>query len=290
MNEKYLILGASGNLGIRLTAYLVSQRKDVLGLVRNPHKVAAVEHLGAKAGLFDLDDPESLKPHLKGVTHLINTSYIYYSPNVLKSIGTHNTQLTSLKQVVFIGSTGVHTRLESRSAQRKREGEQAILASNIPYTIIRPTMIYGHSKDRNLSRLIWFFKRIPVFPVFGDGLYTMQPIYIDDVVKAIACVLELPELCGKIYDIGGATAMTYLDLLKKVANSMKKKIYFIHIPIWLAVIAVRCLGVLNLSPISIEQVLRLNENKHVNNRDARSDFGFNPIIFEEGLQLELHGL
>ncbi|MFC1825628.1 SDR family oxidoreductase [Thermodesulfobacteriota bacterium] len=287
MSGIYLVLGAGGNLGRRVTVRLISDGHKVRGLVRSHHKAAMVERFGAEAGLFDLEDPDSLTPHLKGVTHIINTSYIFFAKNILKVVRNHSELRDGQVRLVFVGSTGVHTRLKSESAERKRIGERVILESGLPFTILRPTMIYGHARDGNISRLIRSFQKIPVFPVFGNGLAMMQPIYIGDVVGAVVNVMERSETRGKIYDIGGPEPMTYRDLLEKVSAASDKKIRFIHVPLWFTVGLVKVLLAFKVSPLSVEQVLRLTENKQVDNSRARKDFGFDPISFQEGLGLQL---
>lgn len=281
------MLGAAGNLGIRVTARLLADEKRVLGLVRSSHKAAAVKQLGAEVGLFDLEDPTTIMPYLEGVTHIINTSYIHFAPSILKAVREHGEFPNGLEHLVFVGSTGVHTQLESQSAERKRTCEHFIFESGLPFTIIRPTMIYGHRKDGNISRLLKAFEKVPIFPVFGDGLTMMQPVYIGDVVGALVSVLERTETSGKIYDIGGPEPMTYWSLLGATAAAVGKRIRFIHVPLWLAIALVKVLSALKISPLSVEQVLRLTENKQVDNNRARRDFGYDPISFQEGLRLEL---
>ncbi len=290
MSEKYLVLGASGNLGIRLTAHLVSRGKCVRGLVRKPRAVGTIKQLGAEVGLFDLEDPMTLVPHLQGVTYIINTSYISYAANIINAIQDRKEFVAGLSRLVLIGSTGVHTRLKSESAETKRIGERAIKESGLPFTILRPTMIYGHAKDKNIACLLKSFRKTPIFPVFGDGLATMQPVYIGDVLRALVSVLDRPQTYGKIYDIGGPSPMSYLHLLETAAIAVGKRIHFLRIPLWLAMPIIKMLSALRISPVSVEQVQRLTENKDVDNSLAMIDFDYDPIAFEEGLRLELRNM
>jgi len=284
MSGIYLVLGAGGNLGSRVTARLVKDGNRVRGLVRTPQKAYIVQELGAEAGLFDLENPSTLEPHLRGVTHVINTSYISYAPNVLEAVRNHRELHYSLERLVFVGSTGVYTQLKSGSAESKRIGERAIAESGLPFTILRSTMIYGHARDGNISRLLKAFQKYPIFPVFGDGLAKVQPAYIGDVVGAVVRVLECTETRDKIYDIGGPIPITYRDLLETVAKILGRRILFVHLPLGVAIALVRVLSAFKISPVSVEQVLRLTENKNVDIAPAKSDFGFEPTAFEKGLQ------
>ena len=81
--------------------------------------------------------------------------------------------------------------------------ELAIETSSLKYTILRPTMIYGSDRDRNMWRLIRFMRYSPIVPIFGDGTSLQQPIYVDDVAQAIVGCLGSDKTIGKSYNIAG---------------------------------------------------------------------------------------
>jgi nucleoside-diphosphate-sugar epimerase len=145
-------------------------------------------------------------------------------------------------------------------------------------------MIYGHLRDGNISRLFKSFKKYPLFPILGDGRSKVQPIYIGDVVGAVVRALECAETLNKTYDIAGPIPITYRDLLETVAKILGRRILFVHLPLGVAAALVRVLSAFKISPVSVEQVLRLTENKNVDIAPAKSDFGFEPTAFEKGLQ------
>ena len=49
----------------------------------------------------------------------------------------------------------------------------------IPYAIIRPTLVFGEG-DLLLNNMAWALRRFPVFPIFGNGEYQVQPMYAGD--------------------------------------------------------------------------------------------------------------
>ena len=50
------------------------------------------------------------------------------------------------------------------------------------YAILRPTVLFG-KEDILINNIAWCLRRLPVFGVFGDGQYRLQPIYVDDLAR-----------------------------------------------------------------------------------------------------------
>ena len=61
----------------------------------------------------------------------------------------------------------------------KGQVEEILTGMGIPYAIIRPTLVFGEG-DLLLNNMAWALRRFPVFSVFGDGDYRVQPIYAED--------------------------------------------------------------------------------------------------------------
>jgi len=149
-------------------------------------------------------------------------------------------------------------------------------------------MIYGSPRDRNMWRLIRFIHYSPVVPVFGDGNSLQQPIYVGDVAQAILSCLCNDQTIGKSYNIAGKSPLTYNQVIDTIAGQMNKHLWKIHIPSGLVVSLLKFFERIHVPfPIKAEQVLRLNENKDFNYEEARRDFGFTPLSFEQGIKLEL---
>ena len=70
----------------------------------------------------------------------------------------------------------------------------------VPYAIIRPTLVFGVG-DLLLNNMAWALRRFPVFPVYGNGEYAVQPVYVEDVaaqaVEAGSLERELSCRCSR---------------------------------------------------------------------------------------------
>jgi nucleoside-diphosphate-sugar epimerase len=149
-------------------------------------------------------------------------------------------------------------------------------------------MIYGSPRDRNMWQLVRFMCYSPIVPIFGDGDYLQQPIYVDDVAQAVLGCMRSDATIGKCYNIAGQHPLTYNEVIDTIARRIKKRVRKLHVPSKPVVALLNLFERLHIPfPIKAEQVLRLNENKNFSYEEAQRDFGFSPLAFEEGIGIEI---
>jgi nucleoside-diphosphate-sugar epimerase len=119
---------------------------------------------------------------LRGVDALVNIASLGFghAESILRSA-----KEAGVKRGIFISTTAIFTQLNAGSKSMRLAAEEAIQASGLDYTILRPTMIYGSPRDRNMWRLIRLLRVTPIMPIFGDGESLQQPIFVDDVAQAV---------------------------------------------------------------------------------------------------------
>lgn len=235
--------------------------------------------------LGDLSAPQTLSAAMRGTDALVNIASLGFghADSILRAA-----QEAGIQRAVFVSTTAIFTQLNAKSRAVRLAAERAVEASGLKYTILRPTMIYGSSRDRNMWRLIRFMRYSPVIPVFGDGNYLQQPIYVGDVAQAIVSCVCNDRTIGKSYNIAGKQSLTYNQVIDTIAGLMKKRVWKVHIPSMPVVSLLRFFEKLHIPfPIKGEQVLRLNENKDFSYEEAQRDFDFRPMSFEDGISLEL---
>jgi nucleoside-diphosphate-sugar epimerase len=148
-------------------------------------------------------------------------------------------------------------------------------------------MIYGNSRDRNITRLLNYLERWPVFPLVGSGSGMMQPVFIHDLVTMILRAAEVPAAARQVYDCGGAKPLSFRELVESAAAALGRRVRFVPIPPGLAAGMLRTANRLGLKPLREEQVLRLAEDKVVDNGRALRDLGVTPRTFPEGVALQV---
>ncbi len=283
---KVFVTGATGFTGSRVIPLLLKSGYEVRCLYRVSSDRSPLAGLDVEWELGDVSDSQSLAAAMQETNALVNIASLGFghADSIIRAA-----QNAGIKRAVFISTTAIFTQLNVPSKKVRVAAELAIETSGLDHTILRPTMIYGSDRDRNMWRLIGFMRVSPIVPVFGDGEYLQQPIYVDDVAQALVSCLLNDKTIGKSYNIAGKQALAYNDVIDTIAEGMHKRIWKIHVP---SKPVVSLLGLFERMripfPIKAEQVLRLNENKDFSYAEAQRDFGFSPLSFEEGIGLELN--
>src|SRR4029453_2122418 len=127
--------------------------------------------------------------------------------NVLEAAAT-----TGVRRYVHMSALGVRPGARARYHRSKWAAEEAVRASPIPWTIFRPSIIYGRG-DRFVNILAGLIRRYPVGPVIGSGQQRLQPVPVEHVAEAFARAVELPASVKHTYDVGGPDAVTMVQLL-----------------------------------------------------------------------------
>lgn len=282
---KIFVTGATGFTGSRVVPLLFKNGCEVRCLYRASSHRSSMEGLNVEWVLGDVSDTESLASAMQGVDALVNIASLGFghADSIIRAA-----KDAGIQRAVFISTTAIFTQLNASSRKVRVAAELAIETSGLKYTILRPTMIYGSPRDRNMWRLIRFMRLSPIVPIFGDGKYLQQPIYVDDVAAAVLGCLKADITIGRSYNIAGKHPLTYNEVIDTLAKAMNKRVWKLHIP---SKPVVSLLGLFERMkipfPIKAEQVLRLNENKDFSYAEAERDFGFSPLSFEDGIGLEL---
>lgn len=284
---KLLLTGATGFTGSFVLERLVSERVDVRCLVR-PGRMGALQGKEVEIVEGAIGDEPSMRRALEGVDVLLNTASLGFgdAPSLVRSV-----QSSGVKRAVFLSTTSIFTRLNAPSKAIRVAAEDAIGSSGIPYTILRPTMIYGSPRDRNMSRLIRFLLRWPGIPVLGSGEYLQQPVYVGDVATAMLQVMNSSSAVRRSYNIPGGTPLTFNQLVTTIAMLLRRRRFRIHIPAAPCVAALAAAERIHLRlPLKAEQILRLNEDKSFDFSEAAGDFQYTPMTIFDGLQRQLEAM
>jgi len=283
---KIFVTGATGFTGSRVLPLLLKSGYEVRCLYRASSDCSHLSDSKIEWALGDISDSQSLSTVMQGADALVNITSLGFghADSIISAA-----QNAGIKRTIFISTTAIFTQLNAPSKKVRVAAELAIETRGLKYTILRPTMIYGSSRDRNMWRLIRFMRYSPIIPIFGDGKYLQQPIYVDDVAQAVVSCLSNENTVGKSYNIAGKHALTYNEVIDTIARQLNKSVWKIHVPSKPVVALLRIFERIRIPfPIKAEQVLRLNENKDFSYVDAQKDFGFSPLSFEEGIKLELN--
>jgi len=283
---RILLTGATGLLGGALLGLLLAEGHETRCLVRATSPNASRldgERVEILRG--DVAREEDLYRALEGTDALLHLGGIEYAPPVLRAASR-----AGVERILVVGSTSAHSAYAFRAGP-KLEMEEAVRGSGLAWTIVRPSMIYGSERDKNVHRLLRFLDRSPVFPIFGPGTNLWQPVYHEDCARGVLEALKRPDAVHRSYELPGAEPLTYLDLVKTAAAALGRETRIVTLPIEPVRLALVAAERLRLPlPIDSGQVTRLREDKAYPYEDARRDLGFAPRPFSEGIALEVERL
>jgi uncharacterized protein YbjT (DUF2867 family) len=192
-----------------------------------------------------------------------------------------------IPRAVFVSTTAVTTTLDPPTKQVRLAAEQQIRGSGLDWTILRPTMIYGASGDRNLSRLLVLLRRTPVLPVPAVGACLHQPVHVADVAAAVLDALTRPAASGAMYNVAGPEPIPFTGLLLACIRAARSRTRLVPVPLSLLVTLARGYELTSRHPrIRVEQLRRLAEDKAFSIDDAVRDLGYAPRRFDVGIQAE----
>ncbi len=285
---RVFVTGGTGFTGSRVVPILLQRGYQVRCLHRPDSDRSHLPEPEIEWVEGNLADTQLLASSMKGADALVNIASLGFgnAGSIIQAA-----EEAGIRRAIFLSTTAIYTQIDAKSKSIRLAAEQAIQVSGLEYTILRPTMIYGGPRDRNMWRLIRFLRVSPVVPIFGDGNYLQQPIHVDDVARAVISCLSTDGTIGKKYNIAGRHPISYNEVVDTVARQLKKRVWKVHFPPGPVVLLLKSFERLHIPfPLKAEQIMRLNENKNFGYEAAQMDFGFDPISFDDGIRLELKSL
>ena len=222
--EIYVVTGAFGFSGKYIARRLLDAGYEVRTLTNSPDRANPFEGK-VKAYPFNFDNPEKLIESLSGASVLYNNYWVRFNhPDFTYAKAVDNSlklfdaaKKAGIKRIVQVSITNPseNSRLEYFSGKAKIE--RALIESGLSYAILRPAVLFG-KEDVLINNIAWFLRRFPVFGVFGDGNYRLQPIYVDDMAKLAVEQGQKTENC--IVDAIGPETFKYRKLVEEIANAI----------------------------------------------------------------------
>lgn len=146
--------------------YLVRETSDTSWMMKNEN-----------IAYGDLRSPESIKAAFDDVTEVLHLAPRNQLKNILDECKKHR-----IKRFYYINSTGIYSKFK-KSSHIDLQNEESLKSSDLVYTIIRPTMIYGNHQDGNIHILAKMMNKMPLYPIIGNGKGLMHPIYAGDLAR-----------------------------------------------------------------------------------------------------------
>jgi nucleoside-diphosphate-sugar epimerase len=229
-----LVTGAFSYSGSRIAELLIESGREVRTLTHHP----AREHplrARVQASPYRFDDPLALARSLGGIDTLYNTYWVRFERGRTTfgdAVANSRALFEAARRAHVARIVHVSIANPSRDSplpyyRGKALVEEALAAGDVPFSIVRPTWIFGGEREVLANNIAWILRRMPVFVVPGDGRYLVQPIHVDDFAQI--CLRAAHGPGDAAMDAAGPDAMSFEQLVRAIGDAVGR-----HRPIFRA--------------------------------------------------------
>ena len=282
MKASVVITGASSQVGYFLLPRVADLGYSVIAQSRSKQTFAAPQ---LSWRITDVAAPGALAALLQNAQVWINLAPLHIVTPQL-----HQLENDNLARIIAFSSTSVFTRANStatadRALAVQLAQDEATFRTwceqrGIAWTLLRPTMIYGCGRDKNVALITKLVKRIGVVPIVGDGAALRQPVHAADLAEACIAAMTTPQTYNAIYNLAGGEMLSIEAMVRRVFESCGKKPRILRLPPRMLKLALSIARKLpRLDFLRAEMVDHFGQDFCFSCEDATRDFGYSPRIF-----------
>lgn len=288
-----LITGASGFLGSHVANQATKRTMEVRALVRRTSDCSRLDLPPDCLLIGEMTDRESMQRAVAGCDAVVHcaatTSATAPDPELAQRVNVEGTRTLvalceqhGVRRYVQISSQSAVPHNQSVYGRTKFQADEIVRASGLQWTILKPGLIYGPGKAGVFSKVVEFTRKFPVVPVLGSGRHEQNPVHVDDVAWAAIECLKTEATIQKEYDLGGAQAMTFDEMIRILLKAQGLKKPLVHLPLPLCMALAKVLEAISKNPpVTTDNVRGVKIAGHVDNSAAEQDFGYRPRDFKE---------
>jgi len=227
-----VVLGATGVVGRALLPVLAGQG-DVVAVSR---RAADSDLPGVETVSADVVDAGAVRDVLEG------SDVVYY---LVHSLGSPNfaehdrdaaltvaraAQACGVKQIVYLGGLGDDNPDLSEHLRSRIETARSLASGSVPVTTLRAAVVVGRG-SAGFETIVALVDRLPAMIAPRWVGTKTQPVALDDVVRYLAGVAQLPEALGESFDVGGSEVLTYRSMIERVARIRGRRPLIVEVPV-----------------------------------------------------------
>lgn len=270
------VFGGSGFLGRKIVERLVAEGITTRVAVRHPESVkfpaeTAGRTAEARVVYADVRDETSVALALEGSDAAVNAVglYVEAGPETFEAVHelgalavAHQCAALGIARLVHISGIGADLYSRAHYVRTRAKGELLVQDVFPRATILRPSVIFG-PEDRFVNALAEIAQRAPVIPLFGRGLTRLQPVYVDDVAKAVVAALQRPDSAGATFELGGPKIYTYRQLIGGILQQIERRRLLLPVPFVLWDLLAAAASLFPSPPITRAQVTLMKRDNVV---------------------------
>jgi nucleoside-diphosphate-sugar epimerase len=246
---KAFVTGGTGFVGAHLVQQLLADGAEVTCLVRSPAKAEALGWHGVRIVRGDLSDRQALAAGCAGADVIFHVAGLITALDLNHFMSGNRDATGGLLEVAAEHPPGRFVYVSSQAAggpntpgrprdetelprpvsdygRSKLAGELLVRASGLPWTIVRPPVVYGEW-DREVLK-VFKAARLGVAPVFGNGSQEISVIYAGDLARALVAAAAAPA--NRVYYAAHPQSVTTRGLVLAVGRALQKKPVIVPVP------------------------------------------------------------
>lgn len=232
--ETHAVTGAFGYSGKYIARRLLDRGRRVVTLTNSPGRPHPFGNALAVQPL-DFADPDALARSLEGVSVLYNTYWVRFNHRLFSHADAVRNTLAlfdaarraGVRRIVHVSITNPSEDSPFEYFRGKAVLERALRESGLSHGILRPAVLFGH-EDILVNNIAWALRRFPVFGVFGDGKYRIQPIHVEDFADCAVALGESPE--NSTVEAIGPETFAYRELVQAVGAAIGVRRRMVPLP------------------------------------------------------------
>ncbi len=280
-----LVFGASGLVGAQLLRQLHAEDTAVDAVTRaaapSPDLAGLARwHVG---GAFDLHHGHGPWPDA--------ATLLSAGPLLSLADWLERSEPRSLTRLVALGSTSERGKRGSSDADERalaanlHAAEQRVIAwcerHAVPWTLLRPTLIWGEGRDRNISRVAALARSRNVLPLPAFATGRRQPIRSRDVAAAMRAASRHPASAGRVLDLPGGEVLRYDEMVRRIVAAVAPSTRLLRVPSWIARPGIRLARTWRwIEPAFEAMLLRMGEDLVYDDGPMRTCLALSPQGFD----------
>ena len=260
-----VVFGGGGFLGRRLVDRLSAESVTVRVAVRHPEPARiALRSLGfdrVTVVYADVRDQGSVEAAIAGADAVVDavSAYVEKGGVTFEAVHVRGSENVAREAVaagvarfVLVSGIGADRYSSSPYIRSRGRGEVMVQQAFPSATIVRPGAMFGPG-DALFATLAELARLLPVLPLIGGGT-RLQPVFVEDVAKAITNILSDPGTVGQTYELAGPRVYTLRELVNMTLQLMGKRRLLVAVPFAVAEIQARLFEFLPNPPLTTGQV------------------------------------
>lgn len=235
-SRQFVVTGALGYSGKAIAERLFARGDRVRTLTNSPRRPNPFgDRLEIRPLAFE--DHAGLVESLRGADVLINTYWVRFNHRLFTfEQGVANTKRlfraareAGVGRIVHVSVLCAEGNDDLGYYKGKAELERDLKGLGVAYSIVRPGVLFGRG-DILVNNIAWTLRRLPLFGVFGDGMYELEPMHVDDF--AALAVRESDAGENRTVDAKGPERFAYRDLVRVIGGIIGEERRIVSVPLW----------------------------------------------------------